>query len=62
VYPEWIQVIVKALPLSQGVDLVRSLMLGVMDVAVLGHIAYFIPMIALGLTFTTVRLKALFMR
>jgi lipooligosaccharide transport system permease protein len=62
VYPEWIQVIVKALPLAQGVDLVRSLMLGVMDVAVLGHIAYFIVMIALGLTFTTVRLKALFMR
>ncbi len=62
VYPEWIQVIVKALPLCQGVDLVRSLMLGVMDMAVLGHIAYFIVMIGLGLTFTTVRLKALFMR
>jgi lipooligosaccharide transport system permease protein len=62
VYPEWIQVIVKALPLCQGVDLVRSLMLGIMDLSVLGHIAYFLVMIALGLTFTTVRLKALFMR
>jgi lipooligosaccharide transport system permease protein len=62
VYPEWIQVIVKALPLWQGVDLVRSLMLGIIDISVLGHIAYFVVMIALGLSFTTVRLKALFMR
>ena len=62
VYPEWIQMVVKALPLWQGVDLVRSLMLGIIDISVLGHIAYFLVMIALGLTFTTVRLKALFMR
>ena len=62
VYPEWIQVVVKALPLWQGVDLVRSLMLGIIDISVLGHIAYFVVMIALGLSFTTVRLKALFMR
>ena len=62
VYPEWIQVIVKALPLCQGVDLVRSLMLGIIDINVLGHIAYFVVMIVLGLSFTTVRLKALFMR
>ena len=62
VYPEWIQVVVKALPLWQGVDLVRSLMLGIIDISVLSHIAYFLVMIALGLTFTTVRLKALFMR
>lgn len=62
VYPDWIEAIVMALPLWQGVELVRSLMLGIMDVSVLGHIAYFLVMIALGLTFTTVRLKALFMR
>ena len=62
VYPDWIEAIVKALPLWQGVELVRSLMLGIMDVSILGHIAYFLVMIALGLTFTTVRLKALFMR
>lgn len=62
VYPEWIQMVVKAMPLWQGVDLVRSLMLGIIDLSVLGHIAYFVVMIALGLSFTTVRLKALFMR
>ena len=62
VYPEWIQMVVKAMPLWQGVDLVRSLMLGIIDLSVLGHIAYFVVMIALGLSFTTVRLTALFMR
>jgi lipooligosaccharide transport system permease protein len=62
VYPEWIQMVVKAMPLWQGVDLVRSLMLGIIDISVLGHIAYFLVMIALGLSFTTVRLRALFMR
>lgn len=62
VYPEWIQMVVKAMPLWQGVDLVRSLMLVIIDLSVLGHIAYFVVMIALGLSFTTVRLKALFMR
>jgi len=62
VYPEWIQMVVKAMPLWQGVDLVRSLMLGIIDISVLGHVAYFLVMIALGLSFTTVRLRALFMR
>lgn len=62
VYPEWIQVIVKALPLWQGVDLVRSLMLGIVDLSVLWHILYFLVMIGLGLAFTTHRLRALFMR
>jgi len=62
VYPEWIQLIVKALPLWQGVDMVRSLMLGIVDWSVAGHVLYFLVMIGLGLAFTTNRLKALFMR
>ncbi|MCF8529588.1 MAG: ABC transporter permease [Aquiluna sp.] len=62
VYPEWIQMIVKALPLWQGVDLVRSLMLGVLDIGVLWHVLYFVVLIVGGLWFTTTRLRALFMR
>lgn len=62
VYPEWIQAIVQALPLWQGVELVRSLMLGNISVGLWSHVIYFLVMIALGLWFTTVRLKALFMR
>lgn len=62
VYPEWIQLVVKALPLWQGVELIRSLTLGNIGPEILGHVAYFVVMIALGLWFTTTRLKALFMR
>ena len=62
VYPQWIQSIVQALPLWQGVELVRSLMLGIVHPGLLGHVAYFLVMIAGGLWFTTSRLKALFMR
>lgn len=62
VYPGWIQTIVQALPLWQGVELVRSLMLGNISMSLWSHVLYFVVMIALGLWFTTVRLKALFMR
>ena len=62
VYPQWIQSIVQALPLWQGVELIRSLMLGNISADLWSHVIYFAVMIALGLWFTTVRLKALFMR
>lgn len=62
VYPQWIQTIVMALPLWQGVEMVRSLTLGIIDFALLGHVAYFLVMIVSGLIFTTLRLKSLFMR
>jgi len=62
VYPQWIQTIVQALPLWQGVELIRSLMLGNISASLWSHVIYFAVMIALGLWFTTVRLKALFMR
>ena len=62
VFPEWIQVIVQALPLWQGVELVRSLTLGIINWGLLGHVAYFLVMIVGGMWFTTVRLRALFMR
>ena len=62
VFPQWIQVIVQALPLWQGVELVRSLTLGIINWGLLGHVAYFLVMIVGGMWFTTVRLRALFMR
>ena len=62
VYPDWIEVAVMALPLWQGVEMVRSLMLGIMDLSLLGHVVYFLAMIIGGLIFTTLRLKSLFMR
>jgi lipooligosaccharide transport system permease protein len=62
VFPEWIQVIIRALPLNQAVELIRGLTLGNLDAALAGHAFYFVVMIAAGLFFTTRRLTALFMR
>jgi lipooligosaccharide transport system permease protein len=62
VFPEWIQVIVKSLPLWQGVEMIRAFTLGNIGPELIGHIIYFLVMIAAGLLFTTRRLTALFMK
>jgi lipooligosaccharide transport system permease protein len=61
VYPGWLQGVIKAFPLWHAVELVRGLTLGVYDPTMLGHVAYFLAMIGLGMTFTTIRLRALFL-
>jgi len=61
VYPEPIQVIIKALPLWHGVELVRGLTTGMVDWGMLWHVVYFLVMIVLGLILTTRRLRALFL-
>lgn len=61
VYPEPVQWVVQAFPLWHGVEIVRGLTTGAFDWAILGHVAYFVVMIAVGLVFTTKRLKALFL-
>ena len=50
-----------ALPLWHGVELVRGLTTGTLSVAMLGHVLYYVVLIALGLVFTTKRLRALFL-
>jgi lipooligosaccharide transport system permease protein len=62
IYPEAIQFFVKLLPLWHAVELMRDVMLGALHIGDLIHIAYFLVMIAVGLTFTTKRLTDLFMR
>jgi lipooligosaccharide transport system permease protein len=62
IYPEWLQMIVKALPLWHGVALIRAVSLGIFSAALIPHILYFVVMIALGLYFSTRRLTLLFMR
>jgi lipooligosaccharide transport system permease protein len=62
IYPEWLQSVIMALPLWQAVELVRSLTLGNVSMALMGNVLYFVVMVAVGLTFTTRRLTALFMR
>ena len=62
VYPRVIQWIIEVLPLWHAISLVRGIMLGEIGLTTLGHIVYFIAMIAAGLFFTTKRLTALFLR
>lgn len=61
VYPEPIQWVVQALPLWHGVELVRGLTTGALTSTMLVHVGYFAAMIAIGLIFTTRRLRALFL-
>ena len=61
VYPEPIQWLVQALPLWHGVELVRGLTLGALDWGMLVHVGYFVVMIIVGMTFTTRRLRSLFL-
>lgn len=62
VYPEPIQYLVMAMPLWQAVEMIRGLTLGVIDLALLVHVLYFVLMTIAGLYFTTRRLTTLFMR
>lgn len=61
VYPGWVQQIVMALPLWHGVELIRGLTTGILTVDMLWHVLYYVVMIAIGLVFTTKRLRALFL-
>ncbi|WP_394769665.1 ABC transporter permease [Lacisediminihabitans sp.] len=61
VYPTAIQWVIQALPLWHGVELVRGLTTGALSVAMLWHVLYYLVMIAIGLVFTTRRLRALFL-
>jgi lipooligosaccharide transport system permease protein len=62
VFPDLAQIIIKTLPLWHAIELIRNLSLGIINFSLLGHIAYFLVMIVVGLFFTTRRLNALFMR
>lgn len=61
VYPEAVQTIVKVFPLWHGVELVRGLTTGMLHTGMLWHVLYYVVMIAVGLVFTTKRLRALFL-
>jgi len=62
IYPDWLRYVIEALPLYHGIQIVRSLSLGIIQWSLLVHVAYFVVMIGIGLTFTTKRMRALFMR
>jgi lipooligosaccharide transport system permease protein len=62
VYPQGLQWIIQAMPLWHGVDMIRQLTTGLIQPSIWLHLLYFAVMIVFGLWFTTVRLRALFLR
>ncbi len=62
VYPEPIQWVIQALPLWHAVELVRGLTTGALSAMMFVHIGYYLVMIAIGIVFTTSRLRALFLK
>jgi lipooligosaccharide transport system permease protein len=61
VYSEPIQLMIQALPLWHGVELVRGLTTGVLGIDMLWHVLYYVVMIVVGMIFTTLRLRKLFL-
>ena len=61
VYPESIHLVIQALPLWHGVELVRGLTTGVFSITMAWHVLYYVVMIAVGMVFTTFRLRKLFL-
>ncbi|GAB4098999.1 ABC transporter permease [Sinomonas halotolerans] len=62
VYPEPVQWLVQAFPLWHGVELMRQISIGVFTPATALHVGYYLLMIAIGVAFTTRRLRSLFLR
>jgi lipooligosaccharide transport system permease protein len=62
VYPRWLQIVVECLPLFHAVELMRGLTTGAVHLGMLGHLTYFLVMIALGVTIASRRLDALLLR
>jgi lipooligosaccharide transport system permease protein len=62
VYPRWLQIVVECLPLFHAVELMRGLTTGAVHLGMLGHLTYFLVMIALGVTVASRRLDALLLR
>ncbi len=61
-YPEALRVVVQLTPLYHGVALIRSFALGIVDPAILVHIAYLLAMGLVGMVVTSRRLDRLLLR
>ncbi|HEX5827192.1 MAG TPA: ABC transporter permease [Candidatus Limnocylindrales bacterium] len=61
-YPEPLQVVVQLSPLYQGVDLIRSLITGAVDIGILWHVLYLAVMGVIGLAIVSRRLDHLLLK
>ena len=61
IYPEPFQVLTRFSPLYHGVELIRSLTLGIFDWSIAGHVAFLLAMGGAGVLVTARRLRRLLM-
>lgn len=61
-YPEFAQYLIQALPLWQGIEIIRGFMSGTLTLALVGHVLYFVAFSVIGISITTRRLNWLFLR
>jgi lipooligosaccharide transport system permease protein len=61
-YPEGVRLVIEILPLWHGVDLLRHLSVGAIDLSILWHVLYFVVLALAGLVVATGRLRRLFLR
>lgn len=59
VYPGFVQVVVRCLPLYHAIELMRDLCAGVVEVDMLGHLVYFAVMAGVGVVVSARRLGVL---
>jgi lipooligosaccharide transport system permease protein len=62
VYPEPLRVVVRCFPLYHGIELMRGLSVGALEVGMFGHVAYLVVMAAIGVYATSRRLGRLLLR
>ncbi len=59
IYPTWLQVVARFSPLYHGVELIRGLTLGILDVTMVGHGAFLLVMGLVGLSIASRRIAGL---
>jgi lipooligosaccharide transport system permease protein len=62
VYPRGLQLVVECLPLFHAVELMRGFTTGIVGPGLLGHVAYFVVMAAVGGVVAARRLNTLLLR
>lgn len=62
VYPQGVQYVIQALPLWHAVELMRSIAFWEVTAMTAVHVGYFLALIAVGMSLTTIRMRALFQR
>ncbi|MFF5991666.1 ABC transporter permease [Prauserella flavalba] len=62
VYPEPLQYAVQCLPLYHAVELMRGFSVGVLDVSMIGHVAYLVVLAVAGVHWASRRLSGLLLR